>query len=297
MKTPLTALRAFRRGLAPLLFSFGVSIACAAAAEPIVIPVWAGDAPGSEGRTAAETVRLYENTERIVSNVHQPTLTVYLPEKPAPGHAGVLVIPGGGHRELWMDHEGYAIAEALRVRGIAAFVLKYRLAREPGSTYTIEQHSLADTQRALQLIRSRAGKWSVDPAHLGVIGFSAGGELAALASARFLPGNSAATDPVARESSRPAFQGLIYPGNAQAIAPTKDSPPAFLLCGEKDDPGISNELPKAYLRFREAGVSAELHILAGTEHGFGLRPTNNGARVHWIDTFVDWLGDVTAPPK
>lgn len=281
--------------LAALALSVAATLSFAAS-EPLILPVWPGVPPGSEGQNGAETVRIQDN-EHIVSNVHRPTLTVYLPDKPNATRTAVLVIPGGGHRELWMDHEGYAIAEALRAHGIAAFILKYRLARQEHSPYSVEKHSLADAQRALQLIRSRAKEWNVDPAHLGVIGFSAGGELAGLAASHVLAADPSATDPIARETSRPAFQGLIYPGNAQSIRPTKNSPPAFLLCGENDHLGIANELPALYLRFRAVGVSAELHILANTGHGFGLRAKNTGATAHWFDYFTDWLATIIPAPK
>lgn len=263
----------------------------AVAAEALVVPVWPGEPPGSEGRTESEKVRLSGTGEHIVASVHRPTLTVCLPEKPGTSRAAVLVIPGGGHRELWMDHEGYAIARALNERGVAAFILKYRLAREEGSTYSVEKHSLADVQRALRLIRSRAKEWTIDPAHLGVMGFSAGGELAALAGARGAPGNPTATDAVARESSVPAFQGLIYPGNTRAISPAKGAPPAFLLAGENDG-SIAEELPNVHVRFRAVGVSSELHILAGVGHGFGIRAKNTGATAHWIDAFAEWMNAV-----
>jgi endo-1,4-beta-xylanase len=265
------------------------SAARAAAAEPPVIPIWPGVPPGSEGKNAPEKVRLYENREHIVSSVHRPSLTVFLPETPAPEHIAVVVIPGGGHRELWMDHEGYAVAQALNQRGIAAFVLKYRLTREEGSTYSVEQHALADAQRAIRLIRSRAKEFSIDPSRVGVIGFSAGGEMAALAASRVLAANPGASDPVERESSRPAFQGLVYPGNAEAIAPTKGAPPAFLLAGDEDTLVPAAGVVAAYTRFHAAGVSAELHVLAHAGHGFGLRPSNHGATADWINGFVDWL--------
>jgi endo-1,4-beta-xylanase len=110
--------------------------------------------------------------------------------------AAVIIIPGGGHKELWVDHEGNNLAQWLSARGIAAFVLKYRLAREPNSTYTVDDHALADTKRAIRLVRSRAQEWGIAPSRVGVIGFSAGGELAALSGMRFDSGNKDATDHV-----------------------------------------------------------------------------------------------------
>ena len=262
-----------------------------AAETPLVIPLWAGDAPGSEGKTGAEKVRVTPDGEHVFSSIHHPSLTVYLPPKDQATGAAVLICPGGGHRELWMDHEGYNVAHWFAAHGIAAFILKYRLAREEGSTYQVGVHSLADAQRAMRLVRSRAAEWGVDPARVGVIGFSAGGELAALVSRQTVAGVSTAADPLERQDSRPAFQALIYPGNADAITPAKDSPPAFLACGYDDRADISEGLARVYLRFKQAGVPAELHIFTGAGHGFGLRASNTMPAGAWPARFEEWLAD------
>jgi endo-1,4-beta-xylanase len=256
-----------------------------AANEP-VIPLWP-----ATGEAIPEKVRITDQGEHVVSNIHQPSLTVYLPAPGTATGAAIVVCPGGGHRELWMDHEGYSVARWLADHGIAAFILKYRLAREPGSTYRVEVESLADAQRALRTVRSRAAEWGVDPTRVGIMGFSAGGELAALAAARGEDGKPDATDPLDRLSSRVAFQGLVYPGNAKAIQPTKDSPPAFLLCGYEDRPDISQGLAEVYLRFKQAGVPAELHIYTGAGHGFGLRATNTLPVAEWPVRLREWLNE------
>jgi len=117
----------------------------------------------------------------------------------------VIVIPGGGHRELWMDHEGYRVGRWLSNHGVAAFVVKYRLAAEPGSSYTINGHSLPDVQRAIRLVRSRAAEWGVAPDHIGVIGFPAGGELVARVGTHYDSGDSGASDRLtARVHDRPS---------------------------------------------------------------------------------------------
>ncbi|MGH8248935.1 MAG: alpha/beta hydrolase, partial [Gammaproteobacteria bacterium] len=143
----------------------------------------------------------------------------------------------------------------------------------------------------LRLIRSRAAEWGVDPARLGVMGFSAGGELAALASMRFDTGIEGAADAVDRQGSKPAFQALIYPGSSRNIVPAKDSPPLFLLCGYGDRPDISEGLANVYLAFKKAGVPAELHIYAGAGHGFGLRASNRAPVGGWPERFREWLAD------
>lgn len=263
----------------------------AIAAERLIVPLWSGTAPGSEGKTEPEKVRISDGGDHVVSSVHRPSLTVYLPAKAETTQAAVLVIPGGGHRELWMDHEGYNVAQWLAERGIAAFVLKYRLAREEGSSYRVEAESLHDVQRALRLIRSRAVEWRVDPARLGVIGFSAGGELAALSAARGNDGSANASDAIERESARPAFQALIYPGNSKAILPEQNAPPAFLVCGANDRPDISEGLAQVYLRFKTVKVPVELHIYANAGHGFGIRGTNRTASAAWPERFHEWMRD------
>lgn len=258
------------------------------AAQQKEILLWPNGAPGSEGKTGNEKLRLYED-EHILSNIHRPSVTVYLPPKEKANGAAVIVIPGGGHRELWITHEGYNIATWLSERGIAAFVLKYRLARDSNSTYTVDKESLSDAQRAIRLVRSRAKEWNVDTARIGVMGFSAGGEVAALAAMRFNDGHPGATDPVDRESSKPAFQALIYPGNSKRFEVAGNTPPVFLLAGYNDE--IAKGIVDVYLKYKNANVPAELHIYSNAGHGFGIREKNTGAVTGWIDRFYDWLSD------
>ena len=272
--------------LAILTFSGGLSLT-AQVPEPVYL--WPGGAPGSEGKSAPESVRITEQGEHVLSSIHRPSILPYLPPKGTANGAAVLVIPGGGHRELWMDHEGYSVAAWLSHHGIAAFVLKYRLAKETGSTYTVEGTELSDVQRALRLIRSRSAEWGVDTNRLGVTGFSAGGELAALASMHIADGSPDAADPIERQSSRPAFQALIYPAIPKEITLTKATPPAFLACGEDDRPDIAQGVPELYLALRKAGVSAELHVFSKTGHGFGLRESNHGPSAAWISLFFEWM--------
>jgi len=277
-----------------VLFSWLLFSATAFSADqPKEILLWPGGAPGSEGKTDPEAVRVTADGEHVVSRVHRPSLTPYLPvpDKARTPRAAVIVIPGGGHRELWVDHEGHNLAQWLSARGIAAFVLKYRLAREANSTYTVDDQALADTKRAIRLVRSRAKEWNISATHVGVIGFSAGGELAALSGMRADNGNKDATDLIERENSRPDFQALIYPGSTGRIVVTKDSPPAFLVCGYKDRPDISQGLAEVYLKFKAAGVPAELHIYASAGHGFGVREKNHEAFGSWPARFQEWLAD------
>jgi acetyl esterase/lipase len=273
--------------LSSALLSCGWDVAVAGKSETVLL--WPNGAPGSEGQRGVESVRLTAKGEHIISNVHAPSIFVALPAPDKSSSAAVIVIPGGGHVELWMDHEGYNVAAYLAAHGVAAFVLKYRLAGAPGSTYTVERDSLADVGRAIRLVRSRASEWHIDSDRVGVLGFSAGGELAALAATRHDEGIRDSTDPVERQSSRPNFQALAYPAIPKEMPLTQSTPPAFLLGGADDEPPVSQGLALLYVELRKAGVPAELHLYDGVGHGFGLRSSNAGPVAAWPGRFLEWL--------
>ena len=272
-----------------VVFLFICSCFGFAGAQQEPIKLWPKGAPGAEGSVTPETVRLSPDGEHILSNIQEPSIIPYLPPKAAATGAAVIVAPGGGHSELWMDHEGYAVAEWLSDHGVAAFVLKYRLAKQKDSTYTVEDTELGDMQRAIRTVRSRSTEWGVDPARIGVMGFSAGGELAALASTRYDEGTPASDDPVERASSKPDFQALLYPAIPHDRRLTADTPRAFLACGGNDRPDISQGLPELYLALTRLHVSAELHIYAGVGHGFGVRKTNPAPVSGWTSLFLEWM--------
>jgi endo-1,4-beta-xylanase len=255
---------------------------------PPAIPLWPKGAPGSEARMAeAEEVQ-----GSNVCNVHHPSLTPYVPDADKSTGTAVIICPGGGHAKLCLGHEGYALAEWFRDRGIAAFVLKYRLAREKGSTYTVPDHAMADTRRAIRLVRSRAGEWHLKTNRIGILGFSAGGELAAYAAMKNDPGTKNAADPIERHSSRPDFQALIYPGSSGRFKAEPGMPPVFLAAGYKDRPDIAEGLATLYLKYKAAKVPAELHIFANAGHGFGYRhDAKPSAAARWPQRFTEWLGD------
>lgn len=279
----------------PLIFStLAGLILCwpmASLAEAAPIPLWPGGAPGAMpgAAAAASAVRITPEDEHVVTHVGEPSITPYLPSPSTATGAAVLVIPGGGHSEIWIDHEGYAVARWLSEHGVAAFVLQYRLAREKGSTYTVEGTELADTERAIRTVRSRSGEWGIDSQRIGVMGFSAGGELAEMASTRSGDTAPEPADAIDRISARPNFQALLYPAIPSDPKLTSETPPAFLACGGQDRPDISQGLPKLYLAMAQMHVSAELHVYAGVGHGFGVRARNPAPVSGWPLLFLEWM--------
>jgi acetyl esterase/lipase len=267
-----------------------LTLTTAALAQHPSIPLWPNGAPGSEGHTAPEVVTLVNpEGEHTVTSINQPSITPYLVRGAKAPTAAIIVAPGGGHALLSIEMEGYDVAKWLSGHGVAAFVLKYRLAKEKGSPYTVEGDELNDMQRAIRLMRAHAADYNIDPDRVGVLGFSAGGELAALASTRFTAPDATASDPVDRLSDKPAFQVLMYPGLPKEMKLTKDTPPAFLLCGAEDRETISQGVPQLYLDMKKAGISAELHVYAGVGHGFGLRFNQHGGVAEWPEVLLMWL--------
>ena len=278
--------------LPSMLLAAGVALAGSTALsslQPEEIPLWRNGAPGSEGKTAPEVISETDGVRRV-SSIHHPSITVHLPPLEAATGAAVIVLPGGGHRYLSIDNEGHAVARWLSERGIAGIVLKYRLAREAGSDYRVEVHALRDAQRALRLVRSRAREWNIDPERVGLLGFSAGGEVVNYAAARFDSGKADADDPVEREGSRPAFQALLYSGSLGTDAdPPRDAPPAF-LCVAVDDRGPARTAVSLFQKLRDAGISAELHVYATGGHGFGMRDRPFPI-TGWPVRLREWLSD------
>jgi len=264
------------------------------AQEPPVVALWPNGAPGFEARKGEpENVTKKGAIEQKVTNVNNPSLTVYLPTKEKASGAGIVICPGGGHSNLAIEHEGHNVGKWLADNGIAGFVLKYRLAREKGSPYKIEEHAYQDAQRALRLVRSKATEWSVNPNKLGIIGFSAGGDLVLYSATKYDAGKADAADLVERQSSRPDFQIVVYPAIPKDLHFTKDNPPAFLACGNLDRQNISEGLPALYLNMKKAGVNAELHIYASIGHGYGFRENAKSVRMaSWPARIKEWMIDL-----
>jgi len=271
---------------AALIFTGNVVVA---ALEPHErISLWPNGAPGSETRRKEPE----QAEDYWVRNIHDPSIEVYLPLPDKATGAAVIVVPGGGHRLLVYKAEGQEPAEYLNSLGVAAFALKHRLAREEGSTYSIERDAKADAYRALRLVRSRAAEWHLDAKRIGIMGFSAGGEVVGLVAYGEGNGAAQAADPIDRVNGRPDFTIFIYPGPL-AVPPAipATAPPAFLLAAT-DDPCCAAPTVKLLQMYREAGVTAEAHILARGGHGFNMGQRSNLASVRtWPQRLADWLRD------
>jgi acetyl esterase/lipase len=256
--------------------------------EPVLIPLWADGPPGFvERKDEPERAESY-----WVRNIHNPTLTAFLPDKETATGAAVVICPGGGHRELVFRAEGVEAAQHLQKLGVAAFVLKYRLGREEGSPYQIQTHARQDGERAVRLVRSRAADWGINPERIGMLGFSAGGEVVSLVSHGDSAGKSDASDTVDRVSARPDFIVMIYPGPIGIPDEiSSGAPPAFLLVAN-DDRGASGSIVRLLQRYREARVPVEAHILAQGGHGFNMGNRSKLVTVRgWPDRLTDWLVD------
>jgi len=279
-----------------LLFVLITFLSFAAYAQQYsTINLWSDGAPGADPNGGEETVRIYEPTgDHIISNIHNPSITPFIPAKDKSTGIAIIIAPGGGHRELWIDHEGYNVAKKLNDNGITAFVLKYRLAKQENSTYTVDKDEVNDMLRAIRFVRSHSHEWNIDPNKIGIIGFSAGGEVTGLADMNADDGLADAKDSIDSFSSKPNFQALIYPGGTDRIIPTDQSSPAFLLCGYHDRDDISKGIANLYLQFKELNIPAELHIYANAGHGFGIRKGDKGASSKWIDAFIAWINDVNS---
>jgi acetyl esterase/lipase len=255
---------------------------------PAIIPLWPKGAPGSERRrTEPEQAADY-----WVKNIHNPSLTVFPADPRHANGSAIIVIPGGGHKLIVWTTEGTAVASRLNQMGVTTFVLKYRLAREAGSSYTIEGDAMVDVRRAVRWVRAHAADYGLDPHRIGVMGFSAGGELVSLLADNPASATAPSSDPLDKESARPDFQILVFPGPlgvpAKAVA---DAPPAFLTAGSLDaccaEPAVT-----LYEQLRKAGVPAELHMYAGADHAFNLGERSGLLSIqHWPDRLADWLTD------
>ena len=260
-----------------------------------VLRLWQGQAPGAFGTDDSDI----------------PVITAYLPRTLGPNTPAAIVCPGGSYRNLASNHEGRQVASFLNSLGMAAFVLRYRLG--PRYHHPLE---LGDAQRAIRTVRAHAAEWRLDPARIGIVGFSAGSHLAMTASTHFDEGQAGSNDPVERANSRPDFTVLGYPvismveewthrgsrtnllgdnpdpALAKSLsgeaAVTAKTPPTFIFQTNEDTTVPAENAVYYYLALRKAGVPAEMHIFEKGPHGVGLANDDPALSV-WSSLLANWL--------
>jgi acetyl esterase/lipase len=280
-----------------LIFILSISVSLCTKAQQTVIPLYNGAAPGSESWNweEKETTKNPLNS-RIIYNVTHPTLTAFLPDPTIANGTAIIVCPGGAYQFLLIDMEGTEIARWLNQKGIAAFVLKYRLVHlttdDPWEEITRNMNNLGffkdvaapvvnleleDGKTAIAYIRSHAKEYNISPDHIGIIGFSAGGTLSANLAYNFT------------KETRPDFAAMLYPATFTITKKQvqQSAPPVFIAAATDDQlVPVSNSV-ELYGHWQSAGRSAELHIYASGGHGLATAPSNT-----WRDRFMDWLYEV-----
>jgi len=287
-----------------LLFALAALSALAGSKPPSPdpMPLWPGEAPGEKGDIGEEKDMTKPKDGLVggrslirLGNVSKPTLTVYRPPKDKDTGASVVVCPGGGYSILALDLEGTEICEWLNSIGVTGILLKYRVPARKG----LEKHTAAlqDAQRAMGLVRLHAKEWNLDPNRVGILGFSAGGHLSAMASTAYETRTYPAVDDADQESCRPDFAVLIYPAwlvvkdDVTKLSPefkvTPRTSPAFIVMTQ-DDP-IKVECAVGYgLALKNAQVGVELHLYPKGGHGYGLRPSSNDV-TRWPERAAEWM--------
>jgi acetyl esterase/lipase len=272
------------------------------------VDLWPGKPPDEPGTIGAEYVRMppkldrkqVEVTEptRLVTNVTKPTLTIYRPAKEKDTGTAVLIFPGGGYWNLYWQLEGEEVAEWLNSLGVTGIILKYRVPRRPDEPQAEPaRRPLQDAQRAVSLVRSKAKEWGIAPDRIGVMGFSAGGHLAAAVATGFEKRTYAPIDETDKTSCRPDFAVPVYSGylkvkDKDELAPgvrvPKDAPPFFLAHGGDDPISEPGNSVLFYRALKQAGVPAELHVYARSTHDFGVRRNDHSCST-WTDSCAEWM--------
>ena len=279
--------------LAPLA-AILISAAATRAAEPLVVNLWPGKAPGEtsdvgEGKPTA-------NGGGRVSDIVKPTLVVYRPEKTKDTGTTLIIAPGGAYQFLALEHEGEAIARWCNSIGVTGVVLKYRVPRRPDNPLACFQ----DGQRAVSVVRSKATEWGISSERIGMIGFSAGGGVANYVLLNPEKRAYEDVDAVDKVSARLDFAALIYSAGAltgkgdksknQLTADTinkKSIPPLFFVVAYNDS--LADRTIDSFIAFKKAGVPAELHVYASGGYGFGIRASNSPHIADWSDRLQSWM--------
>ena len=286
--------------------SFFVSgwVACTVlAADPLVVDVWPGKAPGDVGIKGEEHSKIYQSPilggpTKLITDVTKPTLTIYQPAKDKNTGTAIVICPGGGYHNLFWELEGEEVAAWLNAQGMTGIILKYRCPRREGDVKGEPPLGpLLDAQRAISLVRSRAVEWGIDPKKIGMVGFSAGGHLALATATSFEKRTYAPIDAVDTVSCRPDFAVLCYSGYLKAkdkdeIAPgihiPADTPPILLAHSSDDKISPPEHSVIMYLALKRAGIPVELHVYATGDHDFGVRQ-NEKLPSSWTHLCIKWL--------
>jgi acetyl esterase/lipase len=294
----------------------------ASAADPQVVSLWPGKPPGDVGITGEEKFielkvggKSYEvagKPTKWLTNVTKPSITVYRPAKDADTGVAMLICPGGGYHNLGWDVEGEEVAAWLNSIGVTGIILKYRCPRRAGDVKGEPPLGpLKDAQRAVSLVRSKAKEWGIDPAKIGMVGFSAGGHLVGATATNFEERAYEPIDDLDKLSRRPDFAVMLYSGyfnvkdkekNTEELSPTirvtSAAPPMFLVHPTDDPISAVDHSVTMYLAMKRAGVPAELHVYATGGHGFGVRKVDHPC-ASWTDRCTDWLrhGGFLKPPR
>jgi acetyl esterase/lipase len=280
----------------------------APAANPLVLELWPGQAPDEAANIGPERIVMspaldrkqveVTNSTRMLTAVSKPTIMVCRPPKDKDTGTAIIICPGGGYWNLYWELEGEEIATWLNSVGVTGIILKYRVPRhadEPKAEPA--RRPLQDAQRAIRLVRSKATEWGINPNHIGMVGFSAGGHLAIATATSFEKRTYQPIDEIDKISCRPNFAILAYPGylkpkDKDEVAPwlriVSNTPPVFLAHGSEDIISPPEHSAIMYMALKRAGVSAELHIYGGSAHDFGVRK-NDHACSAWTDACVNWL--------
>lgn len=292
-----------------IVFTFS-AWSLARAENPQVVEIWPGKVPDEPGTIGAEKFVMspaldHKQVEvtvptKMITNVTKPTLTIYRPAKSKDTGTAILICPGGGYWNLYWELEGEEVAAWLNSIGVTGIIVKYRVPRRPDEIKgEPARRPLQDSQRAVSVVRSKAAEWGINPQHIGITGFSAGGHLALATATSFEKKTYEPFDEIDKISCRPDFAIPVYSGYLKAkdkdeIAPglhiPPNTPPVFLVHGSDDIVSPPEHSVFMYLALKRAGVSAELHVYAATTHDFGARSSERPFG-SWTVACARWMRD------